>query len=267
MILQAQLWHRCMDIIMEKLKHAANVGEFMTDPFGDIQFCFTPLIAWTANLLEQQLISVTQNASPVTLATLEKVGDLTHQPPCTKHHTLDLIHTISGDTEPWLLDHYQKLAKVNHLLGVHLPFFQNWKNSHPFCFLVPKVLHFLHKFFWNHILQWCKEVIGTDKLDAHYKVHHKCVSVHHFASGISHTTQMTGHEYRDIQHNIVAMIAGVAPPAMVQSIHTLLNFIYLIDEVQLQRDHHPKHSAQQPVTLHGVYEKYSKMEGLVVGQQ
>ncbi|KIK11805.1 hypothetical protein PISMIDRAFT_70299, partial [Pisolithus microcarpus 441] len=64
-ILQARLWHRCVDIVTEKLKRAANVGEFMTDPFGDVWHCFTPLVAWTADLPEQQLItSVSRNASP-----------------------------------------------------------------------------------------------------------------------------------------------------------------------------------------------------------
>ncbi|KAI6095783.1 hypothetical protein EDD17DRAFT_1774437 [Pisolithus thermaeus] len=161
-ILQARLWHRCVDIVTEKLKCAANVGEFMTDPFGDVWHCFMPLI-----------------------------------------------------------------AKANQLLGIHLLFFRNWKNSNPSCFLVPKVLHSLHKFFWDHVLKWCKEVVGTDELDARYKVHHKCVGVRHFNSGISCATQMTGHEYRDIQHTIVAMITGAAPPAMVWSIHALIDFIYL----------------------------------------
>ncbi|KAI6115800.1 hypothetical protein EDD17DRAFT_1470754 [Pisolithus thermaeus] len=177
-ILQARLWHRCVDIVTEKLKRAANVGEFMTDPFGDVRHCFTPLL-------------------------------------------------IAGDVEPWMLDRFQKIAKANQLLGVHLLFFRNWKNSDPSCFLVPEVLHSLHKFFWDHVLKWCKEVVGTDELDARYKVHHKRVGVRHFNSGISRATQMTGCEYRDIQRTIVAMIAGAAPPAMVQSIRALIDFIYL----------------------------------------
>ncbi|KAI6009745.1 hypothetical protein PISMIDRAFT_117447 [Pisolithus microcarpus 441] len=190
-ILQARLWHRCVDIVTEKLKCAANVGEFMTDPFGDVRHCFTPLVAWTADFPEQQLIASV------------------------------------GDVEPWMLDRFQKIVKANQLLGIHLLFFRNWKNSDPSCFLVPEVLHSLHKFFWDHVLKWCKEVVGTDELDARYKVHHKCVGVCHFNSGISHATQMTGREYRNIQCTIVAMIAGAAPPAMVRSIRALIDFIYL----------------------------------------
>ncbi|KAI5998339.1 hypothetical protein F5J12DRAFT_724872, partial [Pisolithus orientalis] len=36
MILQSQLWHKCVDIITEKLKHATNCREFMANLFGDV---------------------------------------------------------------------------------------------------------------------------------------------------------------------------------------------------------------------------------------
>ncbi|KAI6159156.1 hypothetical protein EDD17DRAFT_1779017 [Pisolithus thermaeus] len=162
-ILQARLWHKCMDIVMGKLKHTTNVGEFITDAFGDVQYCFTPL----------------------------------------------------------------KLAKANHLLGVHLPFFRDWKNSDVSSFLIPEVLHSLHKFFFDHVLMWCKDVVGCDELDSRYKIHHKRIGIRHFASGVSRMMQMTGREHCDIQCTIVAMIAGAAPSAMVWSIHALINFIYL----------------------------------------
>ncbi|KAI6155646.1 hypothetical protein BKA82DRAFT_17490 [Pisolithus tinctorius] len=227
----ARLWHRCMDIVMERLKCVANVGEFMMDAFSDVQFCFTPLVAWTADLPEQQLIAaVARNASPITLATLEQFGDPTCQPPHTKQYTLDRIHQISrtgGGRDPWKVDSFQKVAKANQLLGVQLLFFRNWQHSDPARFLVPKVLHSLHKFFWDHVLKWCKEVVGIDKLNTRYKVHHKRISFRHFASGISRATQMTGHEYRDIQRTIVPMIAGAAPAVMVQPIHALMDFFYL----------------------------------------
>ncbi|KIN93699.1 hypothetical protein M404DRAFT_35826 [Pisolithus tinctorius Marx 270] len=187
-ILQSRLWHKCVDIVTEKLKRAANCREFMADPF------------------EQQLIAT---------------------PFRTKAYTLDLIHAVSCQKKPWDLNAFQKLAKANHLLGVHLPFWRDWKNSDVCCFLVPDILHTVHKLFFDHVLKWCKEVVGSDELDTHYKVHHKCVGVRHFAAGVSHVSQMTGREYRDIQHTIVPMIAGAAPSTMVQPVHALIDFFYL----------------------------------------
>ena len=227
-ILQSCVWHKCVDIVTMNLKHAANTGSFMADPFSNICYCFTPLVAWTADLLEQQMIACTsKNASPVTLATLKEFGDAERRPTHTGAHTLELIHNVRGNIDPWLLDSFQKMAKTFLLSRVHLPFWKDWLHSEVSTLLIPKVLHTLHKLFFNHLLEWCKEVLGKDKLDAHYKVHHKCIGVHHFASGISKVKQMTGWEHRDIQCTIVAMIAGTAPPEMVQSIHALINFIYL----------------------------------------
>ncbi|KAG0692649.1 hypothetical protein DFH29DRAFT_817299 [Suillus ampliporus] len=44
-ILQARLWHKCMDLIFANLKVAAAKGCFMPDPFRYIHYVFTPLVA------------------------------------------------------------------------------------------------------------------------------------------------------------------------------------------------------------------------------
>ena len=210
------------------LKCVANTGSFMADPFSNIRYCFTPLIAWTADLPEQQMIACTsKNTSPIMLATLKECGDAECRPTHTGAHTLELIHNVGSNIDPWLLDSFQKMAKTFLLSRVHLPFWQDWLHSEVSTLLVPEVLHTLHKLFFDHLLEWCKEVLGKDELNARYKVHHKRIGVCHFASGISKVKQMTGREHRDIQCTIVAMIVGTAPPKMVQSIHALVDFIYL----------------------------------------
>jgi hypothetical protein len=135
----------------------------------------------------------------------------------TTSHTCGFTHAIA---------YFQKACKAIFLLGVHQPFWRNWAYTDPFIFLILKVLHTLHKFFFDHPLSWCKEVVGNDKLDAHYKVHHKHIGMCHFTSGISHMKQMTGHNHHDIQHTIVPMITGVALEEVVCMIHALVNFIY-----------------------------------------
>ncbi|EGO00288.1 hypothetical protein SERLA73DRAFT_38065, partial [Serpula lacrymans var. lacrymans S7.3] len=51
------------------LKDCARNGAFFTDPFGQVQHTYTPLVVWIADLPEQQLIAcVAKNSSPVTLA-------------------------------------------------------------------------------------------------------------------------------------------------------------------------------------------------------
>ncbi|KAG2122975.1 hypothetical protein BD769DRAFT_1359974 [Suillus cothurnatus] len=44
-ILQARLWHKCMDLVLANLKAAALDGCFMPDPSRYIRYAFTPLVA------------------------------------------------------------------------------------------------------------------------------------------------------------------------------------------------------------------------------
>ncbi|KAG2136941.1 uncharacterized protein EDB93DRAFT_1242301 [Suillus bovinus] len=93
-ILSQWLFHKCMDIIFADAKVVAMVGKFMPNPSGHVQHCFTPLVAYTADLPEQQAIAcVSKVASPITLATSQSFGDSYHHTPRTKEHTLSRVGT------------------------------------------------------------------------------------------------------------------------------------------------------------------------------
>jgi hypothetical protein len=83
-ILQARLWHKCMDLVCANLKAAAEDGCFMSDPSRHICHVFMPLVAHVCNLPEATMIAaVSKNASPLTMATQEDFGDGILRPPCT----------------------------------------------------------------------------------------------------------------------------------------------------------------------------------------
>ena len=99
----------------------------MPDPHGDQQLCFMPLVAWTANLPEQLMIScVSKNTSPITEATYKQFGDAHHSLPCTGELTLERIHTLGKTADLWQLKSFLKKARVMYLSGVHLPFWRDW---------------------------------------------------------------------------------------------------------------------------------------------
>ncbi|KAG1780065.1 hypothetical protein EV702DRAFT_1178226 [Suillus placidus] len=56
-ILQARLWHKCMDLVLANLKAAALDGCFMPDPSRHIHYVFTPLIAHVCDLPEASMIA------------------------------------------------------------------------------------------------------------------------------------------------------------------------------------------------------------------
>ena len=226
-ILQTCLWHKCVDLVFANLKNTARHGDLMVDPSGDIQHCFTPLVAWTVDLPEQLMIAcISKNTSPVTEASIKQFGDGKHHALHAGEKTLERIFDTAQDVDPWNLDRFQKCTKALLLLGVHLPFWRDYLLSNPAIFLVPEVLHTLHKLFFDHILAWCKEVLGKDELDFRFKSAHKRVSMRQFSGGVSHVQQMTGREHRDIQRKIVPILAGAAPPDFVAAVRCMIDFIY-----------------------------------------
>ncbi|KAI6143199.1 hypothetical protein BKA82DRAFT_4429981 [Pisolithus tinctorius] len=156
-VLQARLWHHCMDIICANLKVTASHGKFMVDASS-------------------------------------------YQ--CHTQHC-----------DPWKVPEFLQAAKLVGLSVV---------------FLTPEILHTFHKFFFDHILDWCKELLRKDELDSHYWSQHKHVGACHFFMGVLHIKQMTCQEHRDVQRTIIASIAGPADQDAVHAIHAIINFIYRV---------------------------------------
>ena len=228
-LLSARIFHWSLDVVTTNLKAAALNGCDLADPDGFHRNCYTPLVSYIADLPEQQLVAgVSKNASPVSLAEIAQFGDPTPAAPRTREHTLRLILDICKDIDPWDLAAFQKAAKALKFLGVHLPFWRNWMFSEPSLFLTGEVLHTLHKFFFDHVLTWCKVVAGSHTLDVRFSNLHPRVSFRHFASGMSRPLQMTGRDHHDIERTIVPILdgAGNANDDFIHAICAMVEFIY-----------------------------------------
>ncbi|KAG1830962.1 hypothetical protein DFJ58DRAFT_719600 [Suillus subalutaceus] len=144
-ILQARLWHKCVDLVCASLKVAAKDGCFMPDPSRYICYVFMPLVTHICDLPEATMITT--------------------------------------EVDPWDLDAFQKAAKVVHLSGVHMPYWRDWIYVCPSVFLTSEVLHSCIKFFADHPLNWVKETVGKHELDTRFMVQHKRVGTRHFTKG------------------------------------------------------------------------------------
>jgi len=225
-VLEAHVWHRCMDIVCTGLKLAAHGGTFMSDPSNFTGYCFTPLAAYIADLPEQQMIAcVTKSVSPISLAEQSQFGDGILYPPRDGELTIRKLEELCKRIDPWKLQEFLAEAKKHHLSGVQLPFWGDWRFSNPSIFLLGELLHAGHKLFNDHPFKWCKELVGNDEPDVRYRSQHKRVGVRHF-DGVSRAKQMTGREHRDIQRTIVATIAGAADPDFVRTIRAFVDFLY-----------------------------------------
>ena len=227
-VLKAHVWHHCLDIVCAGLKIAAHTGTFMSDPSSLTQYCFMPLVAYIADLPEQLMIAcVSKSVSPISLTEQSQFGDGNQYPPHNGELTLQKLAHIccSLGIDPWKLREFLDEAKKQNLSGVQLPFWWNWQFSNPAMFLLGELLHTGHKFFYDHPFKWCKTFLGNNELDACFRIQHKRVSTRHF-NGVSGASQMTGHEHQDIQHTIVATIAGSAALEFIRTICAFIDFLY-----------------------------------------
>ena len=56
-MLEARLYHHCLDIVLAPLKAAARFGVMLSDPLGNLRWCHTPLASFIVDTPEAQLIS------------------------------------------------------------------------------------------------------------------------------------------------------------------------------------------------------------------
>ena len=163
-VLEAQLIHSCLNIILEPLKQAARIGRMMLDPVGNLRYCFTPLVSYIVDTPEACLLAcVHGNTSPITTAMYKDFGDPHCHPPHTAALTLSQLTSIQCD--PQDISQYFAACESFRLSGVSLPFFCDWPLSDPSQFFTPEALHYWHHLFWDHDVRWCIQALGAAELD------------------------------------------------------------------------------------------------------
>lgn len=227
-ILEARLYHSCLDLILSPLKTAAQLGVMLTDPVGFSRYSFTPLVSCIVDTPESALIAgIGGQTSSVTLASHSQFGDSFRHPPRLAKHTLTLIAEVEKSVQPWNLVDYEKESRKFRLNGVHRPFWRDWALSEPSIFLTPEPLHHWHKQFWDHEAKWCIYAVGAMEINFRFSVIQPRAGYRHFHEGISKLKQVTGREHRDCQRYMVAIIAGAVSPNFTLAIRALADFRYL----------------------------------------
>jgi len=81
-ILEDHLIHQCLDIVLEPLKRAAQVGVMLSDPWGHNRYCFTPLASYIVDTPEAAMLAtIGGKTSPVTMAMYKQFSDpFQHEP-------------------------------------------------------------------------------------------------------------------------------------------------------------------------------------------
>ncbi|KAG1820112.1 hypothetical protein EV424DRAFT_1347202 [Suillus variegatus] len=240
-VLEARLIHQCLDIILEPLKQAARIGRMMSDPAGNLRYCFTPLASYIVDTPEAAMLACVQGkTSPLTMASYKEFGDAFQHTPRTAKTTLTQLKSIKSTCDALDVEAFFATCEPYRLSGVADPFWCDWLFADPNQFLTPEALHHWHRESYDHDVQWCIRIVGAEEFDFRFSVLQPLITFRHFKQGISTLKQVTGRAQRDIQHYLVAVIANAAPPGVVIAVRALMDFRYLsqavtIDGTQCQK--------------------------------
>ena len=81
-VLEDRLIHQCLDIVLEPLKRAAQVGVMLSDPWGHNRYCFTPIASYIVDTPDAAMLATIGGKTfPVTMAMYKQFGDpFQHEP-------------------------------------------------------------------------------------------------------------------------------------------------------------------------------------------
>ena len=185
-VLADHLLHEVISIVVKPLKKAAEVGRMMSDPLGNLKYCFMPIVAHIADTPEQRVIAcVTSNASAVTMAVAKQFGDSVRCAPRTASVTRQRLIAVKRTTRSSNLSSYFQACRKFQLNGVSLPYWLDWALAEPSSFITIEALHQYFKMFWDHDRKWCSRMLGPDELDFQFSLLQVCRGYWHFPDGIT----------------------------------------------------------------------------------
>lgn len=234
--LRDRVFHMCLRLVLEPLRRIAREGAFMSDPLGSKRWCFTTLSMYMVDLPEAtKLAGVTQNCSPVSVAVQKEFGAST---PADRRwfritkDKLEAVKSVCSSEENFF--RFVKLCRKNNLTGVEELIWDGWDHSEPPVALSYDLLHSGHKFFFDHILEWCKKAMPCSaEIDNRFKALHPRKGWKYFYKGISGLKRITGRDYRNLQRLILCVIDGIVPNSFTELIRIFLDSIYIAQKTEV----------------------------------
>ncbi|KAG9091497.1 hypothetical protein FRC07_011842, partial [Ceratobasidium sp. 392] len=215
-----QLFHSCMESILEPLKELSRIGMDVRCANGGLRRVFPILAVYIADFQEQALIScVRESFCPICWVPREERGNLSAQ----------YLKRDQGQTLDALCDHFNGYSQTIKTLGIR-PTRLFWVDL-PYvdihnC-LAPDLLHQLDKgVFGDHIVSWCTALIKKSEMDCRIKGMPRFQRLRHFSRGISVISMWTGKEAKALACTLLTAVAACNKPAAVTAVQCILDFMY-----------------------------------------
>ncbi|CUA77854.1 hypothetical protein RSOLAG22IIIB_06827 [Rhizoctonia solani] len=234
-LLNRRLLHRCLSIVTRPLRR--TIPHRVAGSDGFYRGVIYKLMAYIADFEEQtRLTGIGSRSCPHCMATAKDLGDVDDKTPQTSASILQAIDDVKkvlSDKYPG--DRYDamdflKECKAFGLNGVDKPFWRLIPDADICEILSPDLLHRFHKFFYDHIFEWNTLTLGENEMDVRMRSQIPLTGDRSFHSGVSHLSQTTMKEHRDLQRVHMAVMSG-APATygrrVAAATRSILDCIYL----------------------------------------
>jgi hypothetical protein len=229
-----RLFHDSLALIIKPLEEAGRNGVMTTCADGLIRNVFPIVASYICDHPEQCLVACIKHSHcPVCEVPTSKRGSFSDHPYRKRDKTLSAINAKMDNNRCGA--GYQDFANLG--LRVIQPFWANLPHIDVDTLFTPDILHQLHKgMLQTHLLSWITDLMSPQELDSRFRSLSLYPGLRHFGKGVTHITQMTGKEQKEIEKVLMVVIAGSQsiPPAARTAASALLNFIYL--------SHYPTHT-------------------------
>jgi hypothetical protein len=225
-----RLFHSCMRTVLKPLVQAGTDGVPMTCPNGNARLTFPLLAAYVADYPEQcKVVCVDQKRCPRCMIPPKEIGDypipvqtLWRDPEFAKE-ALRLHEEGARD--------FMAFDK-QHLKPVYRPFWDDLPHCNIFQCITPDILHEGHKFFWDHVEEWCAVIVKKPELDQRFMTTPPFARLRRFKKGVTSIKQFTGTEFKQMEKVFIGILANAANEKIVRATRGVIEFLYL---AQLQR--------------------------------
>lgn len=229
-LLNARLFHQCMEIVLKPLEALSRDGREYGDAFGNVRMCFPRIAVYSADYPEQTLIAcVGAKSSPHFEAQANQLGNSLPEPRRVTEGHLAKIKSFrrrNRDKDIWA---QLKAAKKEDLNGVLYPFWENHISIDLSVWFGPDNLHGIDRFWRDHPFRWGQYLVGVREYDTRLKSLQPEVGFRHYAEGVGHLKQWTGRVDKELQRSFVAIVEGAegVPKDAVYAFRALQDFITL----------------------------------------